>query len=224
MKINYCLPILKTTKKNVLQTIEKYRDEYDYFEIWLDYVIDFDLVFVAKLRKLLNEKLILVLRRKDLTPTHIDVTTRLHIIGRLEHSKVLLDLDIKQHKEELVYIKKSDIPVQIIVSYHNYEKTPALALLIDEMIAARPTILKIATHCNTEDDAIRLLQIISSLKKRHQRFIILGMGEYGTITRVFGTLWGNEMIFAPKTLKEQSAEGQLTKKQLEKIFTELTNK
>lgn len=224
MNIKYCLPIIKDTKQQVLQAIEKYRDEYDYLEVWLDYITDFDLAFVAKLRKSLNEKLILVLRRKDLTPAHIDATTRLHIIGRLEHSNVLLDLDIKQHKEELVYIKKSDIPVKTIVSYHNYEKTPALALLIDEMIMARPTILKIATQCNTKDDAIRLLQIISSLTKQSRRFIILGMGEYGTITRVFGTLWGNEMIFAPKTVKEQSAEGQLTKKQLENFFTELTNK
>ena len=48
------------------------------------------------------------------------------------------------------------------------------------------------------------------------------MGEFGTITRIFGTLWGNEMIYAPKEKKNASAPGQLTKIQLETIFKELT--
>lgn len=49
------------------------------------------------------------------------------------------------------------------------------------------------------------------------------MGEFGIITRIFGTIWGNEMIFAPKSIEGASAPGQLTKKQLEDIFKALEN-
>jgi 3-dehydroquinate dehydratase len=62
------------------------------------------------------------------------------------------------------------------------------------------------------------------LKKENKRCIILGMGEHGMITRIFGTLWGNEMVFAPQTKSEASAPGQLTKQQLATIFATLQEK
>jgi 3-dehydroquinate dehydratase type I len=71
--------------------------------------------------------------------------------------------------------------------------------------------------CQTEQDALRLLQLLLELKAKNQRCIILGMGEHGITTRIFGTLWGNELIFAPETLAEQSAPGQLTRQQLDNI-------
>ena len=48
------------------------------------------------------------------------------------------------------------------------------------------------------------------------------MGEKGFITRIFGTIWGNEITFAPKTLAEKSASGQLTKKQMEDVFSKIS--
>ena len=87
-----------------------------------------------------------------------------------------------------------------------------------------PTVYKIATMCNNETDALKLLLLQQNLKAQNKKHIVLGMGEFGTITRVFGTLWGNKIIYAPVTKKEASAPGQLTKQELEKIFTELSTK
>jgi 3-dehydroquinate dehydratase type I len=81
-----------------------------------------------------------------------------------------------------------------------------------------PTILKIATECQNDNDSLRLLDILLSLKETPQKYIILGMGSHGLITRVFGSLWGNELIFAPEKANEQSAPGQLTRKQLDNIL------
>ena len=116
--------------------------------------------------------------------------------------------------------KKNDL----LLSYHNYDSTPSddeLLKIITTMEKYHPMIYKIATLCQTEQDAIRLLELQQALKQQKKKHIVLGMGEYGTITRIFGSLWGNEMIFAPKEKSEASAPGQLTKKQLKKIFTEL---
>ena len=93
--------------------------------------------------------------------------------------------------------------------------------IIDIMDEYRPTVYKIATMCTNERDALRLLQLLLELKKRNLKYILLGMGKSGVITRIFGTLWGNEMIFAPRVSIEQSAPGQLTRNQLENIFKEL---
>jgi 3-dehydroquinate dehydratase type I len=83
--------------------------------------------------------------------------------------------------------------------------------------------VKISTFCRSEEDAIRLLCILLEQKKKNKKVIILGMGKFGIITRVFGTMWGNEMIFAPIEKNEESAPEQLTKSQLENIIEEITN-
>src|SRR5205823_6146188 len=117
------------------------------------------------------------------------------------------------------YLKRKRLKIKTIISYHNYKKTPVdLVTIIKQMDEHHPSIYKIATICNNEIDALKLLLLQQNLRAQNKRHIILGMGEFGTITRVFGTLWGNEMIYAPQTEQEASAPGQLTKNQLEEIF------
>ncbi len=111
-----------------------------------------------------------------------------------------------------------------IVSYHDYEQTPSavqLQAIIDTMDEYQPAIYKLATLCNSQEDSLRLLRQLLELKAKGFRAIVLGMGEFGAITRVFGALWDNEMTFAPNKKAEQSAPGQLTRSQLQAILTEL---
>jgi 3-dehydroquinate dehydratase type I len=89
------------------------------------------------------------------------------------------------------------------------------------MKAARADVSKIAAYCETENDALRLLKILLNLRDERRRCIILGMGVHGAVTRLFGTLWGNEMIFAPESRTKASAPGQLTRSELEQCFSAL---
>jgi len=222
MQEKYCLPIIKKTKHEVMQEIDDSIDKYAYFEVWLDYIDDLDETFIKKLEELLKKRLILLFRRQNLEKMHMDLEKRLKIISLLRES--FIDLDVFDQKEELDYIKNNQKKVATIVSYHNYRQTPdgeKLKEIIDTISKYEPEVIKIATMCNTQKDALRLLQLLLELKERNVRCIVLGMGELGNITRIFGTLWGNEMIFAPQLLKEQSAQGQLTRGQLETIFREL---
>jgi 3-dehydroquinate dehydratase len=47
------------------------------------------------------------------------------------------------------------------------------------------------------------------------------MGKHGVITRVFGTVWGNELTFTPVELSSRSAAGQLTVDKLDSIMQAL---
>jgi 3-dehydroquinate dehydratase len=47
------------------------------------------------------------------------------------------------------------------------------------------------------------------------------MGKHGTITRVFGSIWGNEMAFAPIEAANRSAAGQITVDKLDSIMQAL---
>lgn len=228
MIIKYCLPIIKTTKQEVLQALNT--KGYDFYEVWLDYIKDLDEAFIKNLVKKLKDKLIIVFRRKNLEEMRLSFDERVKIISSLENSNSFLDLDITIQKNELDLIQKKRLKISTIVSYHSYQETPddgKLKEIVDTMKTYDPAIFKIATNCNSPKDALRLLGLLlamkgtffpSGTKEKNIKYIILGMGKFGIITRIFGTLWGNQMIFAPKEKGEQSAPGQLTKKQLQSIF------
>lgn len=221
MKIIYCLPIIKNSKLKVLDIINFNKNDYDYFEIWLDYVEDLDIEFIDKLIKVHGTKLILLFRRKNLEPIELNLKKRFEIITILDKTNTFLDLDISQ-KEELSYIEENNLNIRTILSYHNYKETPDSKHL-NEIVAIikkhKPEVIKISTMCNSKKDAIRLLNLQQILKSENLKHIVLGMGNEGLITRVFASLWGNEMVFAPIKMSENSAPGQLTKTEMEKIFS-----
>jgi 3-dehydroquinate dehydratase I len=221
MNIKYCLPIIKTDQKAVLEMVRANLTSYTYFEVWLDYIENVDDAFIEQLIKLLKKRLIVVFRRQELEAISMDSSKRKHILSLLGDSQVTVDLDITTQKDELDYLKKCPLGTKTIISYHNYEKTPNLAFLrriVESMTPYHPGVYKIATMCHDENHAVRLMRLLVELKEKRLKYIILGMGKSGIVTRIFGTLWGNEMIFAPEIIAEQSASGQLTRNQLTTIF------
>ena len=216
----YCLPIIKNTSKEIEKIIDQYNNDYHYFEIWLDYLTDMKDNDILLLAKKLGNRGIFLFRRQHLESIRMSIQQRKKLISLLVKTDVYIDLDISTQQEELTYIN-TGITLNLLTSYHNYQKTPDEKTLhnhINIMESLNPAIYKIATYCKTQSDALRLLKVQQKIKKQNKRHIILGMGEHGIITRIFGTHWGNEMIFAPLGKNESSAPGQLTKSELEKIF------
>ena len=220
MKIDYCLPIIKSSKEEVLKVIKNNLPDYSFFEIWLDYVKDLDTAFLDQLISQYEEKLVLLLRRQNLEDIQMNQDAREKIIWQIANTKAILDLDISQ-KSELDYIKDKNLKPNLIISLHNYKGTPPFPEMIDtiaDMEKYNPEIIKFSTFCNSEMDAVKLLNLLMHLKQGKSKFIVMGMGEEGLIARVAGAIWGNEMNYAPVSLEGKSAEGQLTKEQLERIF------
>lgn len=220
MKVKFALPIIKSKISKVLQIIGKNKSHYDYFEVWLDYIEDLNVRFVKSLEHRLSDKLLLLFRRQGLEPSKMAWKSRINIIKTLANSKVLFDFDIFSQKEELAFIKKNNVKIRKILSYHNYKETPSdkfLENIISKMEKYNPDIYKVSAFCNIEEDSIRLLNLALALKKRGFPFIVLGMGKMGIIARISGVLLGNHMNFAPQTLTQKSAPGQLTRSDLETI-------
>lgn len=224
--VKYCLPIIKNSKEEVLRIISENPD-YDFYEIWLSYIKDLDTDFVRTISDLYSGKLVFLLRRQNLEKSELTQDIKQKIIKLLETSDNFLDLDIKDQKKELDFIKENNLSNKIIISYHNYEETPELDRIANDVDSFRQladhgndreVIFKVSTFCKTPEDSIKLLTLLLQFKKQGKKFIILGMGEEGKIVRVISALWGNEMNFAPVSEGENSASGQLTKEKLEKIF------
>lgn len=218
MKIRYCLPILKKTKKEVLETIQNNLDTYEYFEVWLDTISGIDNIFVNEIVNMLDDKLILLFQRGESKMPSIEPKKKLQFIQLLQNTNSFIDLDLAETKE-LAYVQNKKLTCKKIISYHNYKETPGdLPEIIKQMDTYNPAIYKIAAMCNSETDALKLLLLQQNLRSQNKHHIILGMGKFGTITRVYGTLWGNELIYAPLSIHEITAPGQLLKGELAEIF------
>lgn len=224
MNNKYCLPIIKRTRNEVQQTIEANLDRFRYFEVWLDYVEDIDPGFPATLVGLFPNRLVMLFRRQNLEPMLMAPEQRFTILHTLSRKPVLVDFDISVQAEEITRIQAERLALKTILSYHNYSLTPSdteLRSLTSRMEDWGAHIMKISTYCSIQRDALRLLSLLIDLREGGHRIIVLGMGKHGVITRVFGTMWGNEMTFAPVDVSTRSAPGQITVDKLDSIIQAL---
>ncbi|MGH7246382.1 MAG: type I 3-dehydroquinate dehydratase [Candidatus Levyibacteriota bacterium] len=211
MKTKLCLPIIKKTKEEVLQTIEKNKKLFDMFEVWIDYVKDIDNTFTEKLSKKMKGKLIFVFRRKDGKNIHMKFSERKKIFEIVD-TNTYVDLDMTKQKEDISFL--ADKQTNTIISFHDYKKTPSakkMIELITEMKKHNPEIIKIATFCNERSDAERLMELLDFLQHKKTKSIVIGMGNLGVKTRIDGALRGNTITFVSLDEKDKIAPGQLTR-------------
>jgi len=216
----YCLPIIKRSKPEVLDIIVKNQDKYGYFEFWLDYIEELDRDFLNNLLEQYPGKLVFTLRRQDSTKPRMDNHRLLGLVDFLSKKDCLVDLDITQ-AEAVKFIFKLKKQDKLILSFHDYLRTPEdeyLDKIVDKMRNFKPSILKISTMTKSPQDALRLMKYKRNFLESGEKHIVLGMGEYGKITRVFGALWENELIYIPVDESESSAPGQISLKEMNAIL------
>ena len=217
-KFKFCIPIIALSKDEVISRIKQFDTRYDLFEVWGDYVEDLDEHFVASLISKFGDRLVYVFRRQNLETMKLSLKERLSIASCFSKKESLLDLDISIQKEEIASLH--DSAIRTVLSYHNYESTPPaqeLRSILDQMKKLGAWICKVSTMCNSPHDALAIMELMAD-KPVDTRQILLGMGEFGKITRVVGPLWGNEFSFCPPDLESSSAPGQLTRDELEGVL------
>lgn len=224
MKNNYCLPLIKATEDEMLAEIEAHEKSYSYFEIWLDYIQGLHAEFLSNLLNEYPGRLVFVFRRKNLETPKLKVKEQAELIKIFDEKDCLVDMDVYDQAE---LIKRSgELRLNRIISYHNYEETPAeneLYKILQDIAVCRPEVAKISTFCNNKSDAYLLLKIMLEMKSQGKKHIILGMGEDGLVTRLYGALWGNELTFITEKKEDSSAPGQLTRAEYEKFLKEQLN-
>jgi len=128
----------------------------------------------------------------------------------LENGCKYVDIDISTPIEFLDLIKKKTVELnrQLILSYHNFEKTPntlELRKIVESMFQWGAYLAKIACMANTNDDCDRVL----SLYSKYKNLIAFSMGEIGKRTRLAALKMGAPFTYASIEGKE-TAPGQMS--------------
>jgi 3-dehydroquinate dehydratase-1 len=220
--MKYCLPIIANNFEELEQRLSLYNSSYDYLEVWLDYLNNsFTNDNLDELIKTYPNKLLFVTRRLNFEECTISFDRRIETIKYLATKNCLIDLDINFHKQELTELSDLNINEKLVLSFHDYQKTPNnvdLISIYNEMHKYEPLIYKFSCISNSYEDSLRLCNLLKELLSRHDKVVVLGMGKYGTYTRVIGQLLGNYMLFVRADDLPATANGQLSKKEVEQIL------
>ena len=131
---------------------------------------------------------------------------------------MLLDVELQTllDDDELVDFFTEE-KTRILVSWHDFEKTPANNELVDVLGQMRiySNYVKVVTAARNVHDCIRLLELYDVTTELN--LISFAMGELGILSRVLCTIYGNAP-FTYASLEEAIAPGQLTVQQMRKLY------
>lgn len=101
------------------------------------------------------------------------------------------------------FLRTYPVPPRILLSIHDFERTPNLPQKILVARHGQVDAVKIAAHAKTIADSIRLLKVA----RRSRNFVAVPMGDVGLPARILALREGSELAYAP--VAEATAPGQV---------------
>lgn len=146
------------------------------------------------------------------------------LLSAIDNGASYVDIEIEsseKYKKEIIKQAKSK-GCKIIISYHNYKKTPGIKELIcvlKKAFKSGAEIVKIACEVKSKKDNARLLGLLDSDNPFvYKRILLIGMGKKGRITRIVAPLLGSPFTYASLSKGKETASGQFTEKEIRGIW------
>lgn len=131
-----------------------------------------------------------------------------------------IELSTRNLKKIIQLVKKR---AKCLLSVHDLEKTPPLEEMkevVGRQLKAGADICKIATTAQRFEDNFTILRLISEFPE--VRLVSFAMGALGITSRVFCPLVGGDFTYASIEQGKESAQGQITVRELAKIYKMVT--
>ncbi len=136
----------------------------------------------------------------------------------IENNAKFIDIELKEEKNKKLveFRNKINSKTKIIVSYHDFEKTPDYTELLEIVKKELEIgdIAKFATMSKSKKDVLNILKIVNEFEGK---IIGIGMGEEGKLTRILGVEFGSILTFSSMEGRS-SAPGQVDIVKLKKIW------
>lgn len=185
----------------------------DLVEVRLDYLQrKLSRKMLAEVREAVNGPAIATLRsRSEGGRSKLHGTSRRNVLENvLESGFEYVDLELSADKEIIERVRSEHFRAKTIVSAHS--ATPisdAEAEARLKLACASGDIGKVAVPCDDASCAVALARIGLRESEKGRRFVIIGMGDQGQLTRACAARIGSEMVYACMAGRPAAA-GQLT--------------
>ncbi len=190
----------------------------DMAEIWLDYIKDLDIADLLK-----NKPLpVICVCKKPVEKGHFKGTYKeifevLSFALRNDADFVDVPLKICDLGFRISDSKFKNHKSKIIISFHDFKKTPSLSVLLkkaEEMKKKGADIVKISVMAKSYADTVQVIALAKHLQSKKIPHIIIAMGKKGALSRILTPTLGGTIMFAPISKAKSSAPDQLTIKEL----------
>lgn len=135
-----------------------------------------------------------------------------------------VDVEVRSKRSLLHHLISQKRETRIILSYHDFQKTPSikeLRSLFGQMIQWEADIIKIVTMAQSWEDNLNILSLIPYSRHRNQGILAFCMGAKGKISRILSPLMGGAWTYASLNRGKVSAPGQLTVHEMKEIWERL---
>ena len=195
----------------------------DFAEIRFDFVSPNRMQAAIDTVRGIRSKAVFTLRSKDQGGKFAgSEQERIEWLKKLAKQKpMLLDVEldtIKENDELADFLEKTPI----LVSWHDFQQTPPSDELEDILSEMRiySNYVKVVTTAKSVEDSLRLLELYESTTGLHP--VIFAMGDAGIVSRILCTIVGNAP-FTYTSLEKAVAPGQLTVKQMRKLYDRIAS-
>ena len=203
------IPITAASMDEALRDMDKAAEVADIIELRIDYMS------APNLKRLLQHSQTpkIVTNRNQYEGGHFQGSEQ----ERIAYLQEAISLGVEYVDIELDYFHPLErARTKLIVSHHNFDKTPEnLETIYKRIVDKDADIVKIATKAQNYQDSLRMLDLISNSERG---IIGVCMGREGAMTRIFGPVCGGYLTFASLGEGKSSAPGQLTVYELKQVW------
>lgn len=156
-----------------------------------------------------------------------DLRRRLYEMAIASERVDLIDVELASGPETIGALGSlaRSAGVKMVLSYHNFESTPAGDVLLQKLLDAERAgadVAKIAVMPDSGQDVLTVLDVTWTARRGFLKIplIAIAMGPQGVLTRIAGGLFGADITFASGG--QATAPGQLSIEALRKAWSALS--
>lgn len=221
-----CIPVATSTQAEALQIIKRSAGLADVLELRMDLLVDGNVRELIGLVRAAGNAQILVTNRPRPDLPEQGEERRIDVLMEavsLQTDFVDLELTTASAWLKKIHtsIGKHGNRTRLIVSHHDFNKTPSRKILLGlfrDCVHAGAQVVKIVTWARHAEDNLKMLDLIPYARRRNVPIIALCMGEQGRMSRVMAPLLGSLFTFAALERGIESAPGQLTAGETRQIW------
>ena len=168
--------------------------------------------YIAELQKIRNVGLLGTIREND-----SNARERINWFKELIPYVDAIDIEVEWPDKDLAVSVARDSHKKIVLSLHDFEKTPPeseLDSLITEADNINADYTKIAVMAKSKNDVSRLMQFCS--KHQEKKMVCISMGEHGSISRLTAPIFGS--LYSYASIDSEVAPGILSLEQMIALY------
>ncbi len=130
-----------------------------------------------------------------------------------------VDIEIESLQKAGLSLLKDLRPAKIIVSYHDFQKTTALAPVYRRLVRLPVHTVKIATHARKLRDNLQIRTLLNAHRRRRSpKLVALAMGPSGMPSRLLSRVWGSAFTYAAPLTHSPAAPGQIPAEVMRSVY------